>query len=676
MATTVVTRFPHEYTETEDCWIPLPDGCVLAAKLWLPDIAANQRVPTILEVLPYRKRDSYAPRDATHHRYFAGHGYATLRLDMRGSGDSGGVHGVFSFVAEQDDTLRVLEWIEAQPWSDGQVGMFGISWGGLQSIQAAARAPAQLKAVVPVAFPPDHYVYGQIFHGGCFPLRAVRWSGQVFGYKSRPPDPALVGDRWRAMWLERLEANVPQVIDALRHQSYGEYWRSRTTDFSAIRCPVYAVGGWADTAYVGSVSETVGKIDVPKKALIGPWGHSLPQAGVPGPAVGFLQEAMRWFDRWMRGEDNGVEHGPMLRAWIAQGVPALPYYAESPGRWVEEDTWPSPRIKARRLVLNSGGRLGARALASKPVTWASPQTLGLQCGELMPWFQHGPAPELPGDQREDDGKSLCFDTPPLARTTEILGKPVATITFSVDKPVAFLCVRLCDVAPDGPSTRVSVGIFNLTHRDGRDAPKPLVPDKQYTVEVPLVDTGYSFLKGHRIRVAVSTTYWPLVWPSPEAVTLTMLTGESAIALPVRPPRRADKSMVPFGPAETAAPVAKTVLKSGGRERKVTMDSGTGETVVEISDRAGRSRFDAIGLTVEAISTERYRLVEGEPLSTSAEIAWTWLFERDDWRVRTESSSKVTCTSTDFIVEARLEGWEGEARVFERSIKEIIPRNGN
>ncbi|MCW5575608.1 MAG: CocE/NonD family hydrolase [Burkholderiales bacterium] len=659
----------------------MPDGVKLAAKLWLPENAANRPVPAIIEVLPYRKRDIYAPRDAMHHRYFAGHGYACMRVDIRGSGDSDGVQGVFAMKQEQDDTLEVLKWIAAQPWSDGQVGMFGISWGGFQAIQTAYRAPKELKAIVPCSFAPDRYTYSQVFRGGSVLLRSIRWSTQMFGYKSRPPDPLTVGGKWRKLWLDRLEHNVPQIISALQHQNYGEYWKSRAIDFDRIRCPFYAVSGWADASYVAAVGESLQKLDVPRKGLIGPWGHRFAHLGVPGPAIGFLQETLRWFDHWMRGKPDqdkrgGIMKEPMLTAWMPQAVPAKNYYPESPGRWVAEPQWPSSRIKNRRFALNEGGRLSERAGKLGKIVACTPQTLGLDCGELMPWFQHGASPEMPGDQRADDGKSICFDSTPLAKTTEILGTPVATLLLSVDRPTAFICVRLCDVAPDGASTRVTYGVFNLTHIDSAAKPVKLVPGRRYTVRVPLADSGYSFLKGHRIRVAVSTSYWPLIWPSPEAVTLTLHAGRSHIELPVRPPRRED-TKVKFKPVEAAPPFKRTPLAPGGRNRIVRTDMGKSETVVEVSDSSGRGRYDDIeNLIAEARSTERYRIVEGDPLSCEAEVTWTWLFERGDWNIRTEMRTKVACDRRDFIVSARLEAFEGGQCVFERDFNERIRRNGN
>lgn len=670
-----VTRFPHKYTETEDCWIPMPDGVKLAAKLWLPDIAAKQRVPTIIEVIPYRKRDIYAPRDAMHHRYFAGHGYACMRIDIRGSGDSDGVQGTFAIGDETLDTVEAMKWIAGQPWSDGQVGMFGISWGGFQGIQVAARAPEQLKAVIAQSFSPDRYRYSQVFRGGAILLRSIRWSSQLFGYKSRPPDPELVGSRWREMWMQRLEANVPQIVAALKHQAYDDYWRARASDWSRIEVPVLAVSGWADGSYVGSVTEAMENIQAPTKALIGPWGHRYAHLGMPGPAIGFLQESLRWFDRWMRGKDTGVERDPALIAWMPQAVPAKSFYPQSPGRWVTESQWPSPRIRPQRLFLNGSGSLSETPARAGKLSGCSPQTLGLAVGELMPWFQHGPSPELPGDQRADDGQSIAFDSAPLRKTLEILGTPAAEVVLSVDKPVAFLCVRLCDVAPDGASTRVTYGILNLTHLEGADKPKRLEPGRSYKVRVPLIDCAYSFAPGHRIRVAISTTYWPLIWPSPDPVTLTLTTGKSALVLPVRPARRNEPTPT-FKAPEAAPPASRTVLAPGGRNRVISTDLGKRETVVEITDSSGRNRYDDIDMVAEARSKERYTIVEDDPLSATAEVTWTWEFERKDWRIRTETRTHVSCTRRDFVVRARLEAYEGDERVFERDFEERVPRKGN
>lgn len=671
----IIEEFPQSFTETEDCWIPLPDGIRLAAKLWLPDTAMQKPVPTILEVLPYRKHDQYAPRDAQVHRYFAGHGYASMRLDIRGSGDSDGVQDNFGMVQEQDDTLEVLKWIADQPWSDGQVGMIGISWGGFQAIQAAFRAPPELKAIIPASFAPDRYEYGQVFRGGCFLIRSIRWSTQLFGYKTRPPDPMLVGEEWRRMWMDRLEHLEPLIGMILRNQGYSDFWRERAvTDFSRIKCPVYAVSGWADASYVGSVFKTAQAVNVPWKALVGPWGHRYAHTGIPGPAIGFLQEARRWFGYWMKGEENGIMDEPKVHAWMAEDVPAQAFYVESPGRWVAERDWPTPSVSPRLLYLQPG-RLAESPGSSAQLDVVTPQTLGLEGGELMPWFLHGPAAELPGDQRADDGKSLCFDSDPLDEKLEILGAPELVLDIAVDQPTAFLAVRLCDVAPDGSSKRVTYAIFNLTHRNGGEPPEPLTPGERYRITLPLIETGYAFKSGHRIRIAVSTTYWPLIWPSPRPVRLSLHTAGSSLSLPVRDASLAP-APVPFMEPEAAAPLKRTIQKTGGRKRMIHTDPLKRETVIEVTDDAGRYRMDDIDWEVESFSTERYSLIEGDPLSATAEITWIWIFRRGDWEVQTRTRIRVTSTETDFIVNATVDAYEGDARVFARSFNETIARQGN
>lgn len=670
----IVDKFPHRFTETEDCWIPLSDGIRLAAKLWLPEGAENAPVPTILEVLPYRKHDQYAPRDAQVHRYFAGHGYASMRLDMRGSGDSGGVQDNFGMVQEQDDTLEALKWIAAQPWSDGQVAMYGISWGGFQAIQTAFRAPPELKTIIPASFAPDRYEFGQVFRGGSFLTRSVRWSSQLFGYKSRPPDPHMVGDDWRAMWIERLEHLEPLVGLILQNQAYGDFWRERAvSDFKRIQCPVYAVSGWADASYVGAVFQTVKSVDVPWKALVGPWGHRFAYTGMPGPAIGYLQECLRWFDHWLRGKDNGIMDEPKVHAWMAEDVPAKAFYPESPGRWVAEPDWPSSNIVPKTLYLHNG-KLAPENGEGRVVTVTTPQTLGLEAGELMPWFLHGPTAELPGDQRSDDGKSMCFESEPLPERMEILGAPELELELEVDQPTGFLAVRLCDVAPSGASKRVTYAILNLTHREGAESPKPLSPGERFKLKVPLIETGYAFLPGHRIRVALSTTYWPLIWPSPQPVSLTVHPSVNTLTLPVR--IAAGVAPVPFEEAEAAAPPPRIQQKTGGRKRMIHTDPLSGEVVIEIQDNAGRYRMDDIDWEVESFSTERYRIVEGDPLSASAEVRWTWIFQRGDWRVSTETWTQLTCSEEHFHLNATVDAFEGEGRIFSRNFNQTIKRQGN
>ncbi len=370
---TTRTAFPRAVREIENLWIPLPDGACLAARVWLPEDAAANPVPALLEFLPYRKGDGTAVRDALRLPYYAGHGYAVLRVDMRGSGDSDGVLLDEYTAQEQDDAVAVIAWIAAQPWCDGAVGMMGISWGGFNSLQVAARRPPALRAVVVIGFSDDRYADDVHYMGGCvITSQMLSWSAVMHAYNALPPDPRWVGARWRAMWFERLAGSPPFVETWLSHQTRDAYWRHGSVgeDYDAIQVPVYAVGGWADS-YNNSVPRLLAGLSGPRKGLIGPWAHTFPEMGGPQPAIGFLQESLRWWDHWLKGIDTGILDEPLLRCWLQDSAPPATFYAARPGRWVAEPAWPSPNVAARTLYLTSdgaAGRLSARPAAALEIS--------------------------------------------------------------------------------------------------------------------------------------------------------------------------------------------------------------------------------------------------------------------------------------------------------------------
>ncbi len=342
--------FPRAHTVIEHAWIPMSDGCRLAAKIWLPDNAESDPVPALLEYIPYRKSDWTAVGDSTRHAYFAGHGYASVRVDMRGSGNSEGVLLDEYLPQEQEDAVEVLAWLAAQPWCTGATGMFGISWGGFNSLQVAARRPPSLKAIITHCSTDDRYADDVHYMGGCLlSLYMLSWASTMLAINAWPPDPAVVGESWRDLWLERLEGSPPFVEAWLSHQRRDAYWKQGSVceDYSAIECAVYAVGGWAD-AYRNAIFRLLAGLPGPRKGLIGPWGHQYPEDGVPGPAIGFLQEAVRWWDHWLKGIDTGIMEEPMVRSWMQEWIPPAPFAAEWPGRWVGDPSWPSPHVTDRR----------------------------------------------------------------------------------------------------------------------------------------------------------------------------------------------------------------------------------------------------------------------------------------------------------------------------------------
>lgn len=672
-------QFPHEIREIENCWIPLSDGTRLAARIWLPEDAEEKPVPALLEYLPYRKSDGTAVRDALRHPYFAGHGYASIRVDMRGSGDSDGILYDEYLPQEQEDALEVIAWIARQPWCSGSVGIFGKSWGGFNALQIAARRPPALKAAVAMHFTDDRYNDDVHYMGGCLlASQMLPWASVMLEYNALPPDPRWVGDRWREMWLERMEKTPPFVEAWLRHQRKDEFWKHGSVgeDYSDIEIPIYAVGGWSD-AYNNSIPRLLAGLNGPRKGIIGPWSHNFPETGIPGPAIGFLQEMVRWWDHWLKGVETGIMDEPLFRVWMPESVPPAVFYAERPGRWVAEEAWPSPRIEEHVYYLNreeGADVLGAEPAATELAPFRGLLRHGFESGE---WGKFGVPGEFAGDQRGPDGEALSFTSSPAPEPVEILGRPEVTLTVRADRPLALVAVRLTDVAPSGASTLVTWGMLNLTHRSSHEAPEPLVPGQSYQVTIPLNVMAHRLPAGHRWRVAISPTYARHAWPSPEPVTLTVETGAgSRLRLPVRPPRKEDDALPPFLPAETAPPLAVEQLQESTRQQTVERDVVNGVTTFRLATDDGRIRFVDNGLEQASHSEQIYVVHDDDPLATRQEIRRVASYRRGEWRVRVETESTLSGDVTHFHVTNRVDGYEGEARIFTKSWTEKIARDFN
>ncbi|MGQ9426856.1 CocE/NonD family hydrolase [Gilvimarinus sp. F26214L] len=666
--------FPNTVRTVEHLSIPLPDGQQLAARLWLPSNAETQPVPAIIEYLPYRKRDLTRRRDEMIHPYLAGHGYACLRVDMRGSGDADGVLRDQYRLQEQQDGLRAIEWAAQQPWCDGAVGMMGISWGGFNALQIAALRPPALKAVISACSTEDLYRDNMHYMGGCLLTDNLSESTTMFSVNSCPPDPALVGERWREMWMERLEGSGLWLDIWLRHQRRDDYWRhgSVCEDYSRIQCPVLAIGGWAD-GYTNAIFRLMEHLEVPRQALIGPWGHKYPHLGIPGPAIGFLQEALRWWDHWLKGRDTGIEREPLLRAWMQESVPPTTYYQERPGRWVAEPEWPSPGIRSRRFWLASGHMLCERrntADEGLAKSVQSPLSVGLFAGK---WCSYTAAPDLPHDQREEDGGALVFQSEPLSEDLEFLGSPELDAVVTASESRAMMAVRLSDVAPDDKATRITYGLLNLCHRDGHDRPEALIPGQKYRVRVPLNHVAQTIPAGHRLRVSISTSYWPLAWAPPRPTRLEVLIGESSLTLPVREPRP-DDDRIAFPAPEASWPGPSTQLEEPEHNWLVHRDLAADLSMLEVIKDDGRFRIDDIDLEVTDRTWDWYTFQNDDFSSLRGETRSERVFAREDWRVRTTTRTVLTCDESTFFIHAELDAWEGDKRVYSRNWDRRIPRD--
>jgi putative CocE/NonD family hydrolase len=661
----IVEKFPRDVREVENLWIMMPDGVKLGARMWLPKDADDDPVPAILEYIPYRKRFGTAARDAITHPYLAGHGYACIRVDIRGSGESDGVLIDEYNQQELDDGCEIIRWLAAQPWCDGNVGMMGISWGGFNGLQIAAMRPPALKAIVTLASTDDRYADDIHHMGGCLLGDNLSWASTMFAYNSMPPDPELVGTRWREMWFERLESSGLWLAKWLEHQRRDNYWRhgSVCEDYSAIQCPVYAVSGWAD-GYSNAVFRMVENLDAPTKGLIGPWSHRYPHIAEPGPAIDFLNELLRWWDHWLKSIDNGIMDEPALRVWMQDSVPPTTSYIERPGRWVAEPAWPSPNVAERRFNLTRHRMVSAETdVAAHEITLQSPMTVGLFAGK---WCSYASGPDLAHDQRHEDGGALVFESEPLEADLEMLGATIAELEVSASEPVAMLAVRLSDVQPDDKATRVSYGLLNLTHRDGSEAPRPLESDRRYRVIVRLNEVAHRFPAGHRLRISISTSYWPLAWPSPKPVRITLFNERSTILIPVREPRAEDGSLAVFGEPCGAPPMQKHVEEGPHRNWIVHHDLARDVATLEVINDAGTYTIEDIGLTISTKAQEWYSSVADDVDTVRAETQWERSMARAGWRIRTVTRTVMTSTPEHFCIAATLDAFEADKRVFSRN----------
>jgi hypothetical protein len=669
-----VTEYPHRIKTIENVWIPMPDGVRLAARIWLPEDAEQHPVAAILEYIPYRKRDSVRARDEQIYPYFAGHGYAGIRVDIRGSGDSEGVLRDEYLQRELDDGVSILNWLEQQPWCNGKVGMMGISWGGFNGLQIATMRPPQLKAIITACSTDDRYADDVHHMGGCLLGDNLSWASTMFAYNSCPPDPEVVGDSWRDMWFERLRGSGLWLEKWLQHQRRDAYWKhgSICEDYTAVQCPVMAISGWAD-GYSNSVFRLLENLKVPRQGLIGPWGHKYPHIGVPGPAIGFLQEALRWWDRWLKNEDNGIDKEPMLRVWMQDSVPPTSRYRLRPGRWIAETDWPSADIEEHEYILAPARQLlpAGETVEKESRNLQSPLGLGLFAGK---WCSYTAAPDLPHDQRQEDGGALVYDSQPLEQSFEILGAPSVELEIIPDKPVAMLAVRLSDIAPDNKATRISYGLLNLTHRDDSEHPQPLEPGKQYRVRIQLNHIAQHFPAGHRVRIAVSTSYWPLAWPAPESTQVKVIAGISSVFLPVRIPKPGDEKLRQFAEPEAAPALTSNMVEPEHHNWRVIRDLDTDVSTLEVINDGGIVHIKDIDLEMGRKALEWYTYQGDDFNSVRGETLWERSFKRGNWQIRTVTRTVLTSSATDFYLRAELDAYEGDKRVYSANWDHVIPRD--
>ncbi|MFZ0732368.1 MAG: CocE/NonD family hydrolase [Candidatus Sulfotelmatobacter sp.] len=509
----------------EKTWIPMKDGVRLAATLYMPGGAKpGEKFPALLEYLPYRKDDGTAAEDYPTHSYFARRGYVGARVDIRGFGESEGVPPEREYSEqEQEDGEQVIAWLAHQPWSNGNVGMFGISWGGFNSLQMAMRHAPGLKAILAVdataeLFHDDvHYMDGMA-HIDEFELNMDMAEGWV-GAPDYSLDEKTLGPRFDS---------PPWSLLYLKHQHDGPFWRDRVRPLKEITIPSFLIGGLQD-GYRDNVPDMLMQSKAPIKAIVGPWNHTYPNNADFGPRVEWRDQAVRWFDYWLKGRDTGVTRDPRLVIYMQHWHPPDPNLESVPGEWRREDVWPPPEAKNTTLYMQGNHMLAASVANDDVHQLKYVPTIGVEAG-----FWWG---ELLSDVRPVDAFSLVYDSAPLDEDTAILGRPRALLRGSATAKLADWFARLSDVAPDGTVTQITGAGLNGAQRDSMSDPRELEPGKVYPLNIEMHLTSWVFPRGHRIRVAISNSLWPMILPTPYAMTTSLELGGaegSRIVLPIVP----------------------------------------------------------------------------------------------------------------------------------------------
>lgn len=639
--------------EIEHCWIEMPDGIRLSAKIWMPPDSAPGPFPALLEYIPYRKRDMTRVRDERNHPFFASHGYVCLRVDMRGSGDSEGLMADMYADKELTDARDVIDWIASQSWCNGRVGMFGTSWGGTASLQAAVNAPAALKAVLANCATIDRFEDDIHYMGGCLLTDSIEWGATLPAILASPPDSATVGSDWYAMWQKRLDNLSFPLERWVRENRPGVYWRRGSVRFQSDRlcCPILAIGGWSDR-YSNSVVPLVRSRPDICWGVVGPWGHHYPDQGHPGPAIGFQVLALEWWDHWLKQERPGDLDWPKLRLWRRQFDPPADSTDLRAGTWMQMGAAENPEPAASYSL--SGNSLSETAAPGKSMK-AVPFLLahGASAGDTGYFGRFG---GLPLDQRQDDDLSLTFDSGVLEEAIVTVGAPELHIDVSCKQGGGQLVLRLCDVAVDGRSSLVCRTIVNLAHHDQTADGATLVGGGQRRYRVRFPNTAYRFAAGHRIRLCLAASYWPLVWPDPVDAGIKVQSEDARLCLPA-PPDDAAPMRAGFPPRIRFQNPRFEVTRSEPLTRFPTSRS-SGKCCSTWHQPLNSVRITKTATTFGWETSAQYNVVQDEPLTASCSYSHRLIFDRPDGCAEINSRVSVSSTDEAFVLRGRLTAvWE-------------------
>lgn len=619
--------------------VRVSDGTVLSLDVYRPN--SPGRFPGILEHIPYRKDDLRAMQDRGQNIELARAGFACVRLDVRGTGSSGGTAVDEYTEAEQRDGVEIVDWLARQPWCTGAVGSWGKSYGGFTCIQLAANRPPALRAIAPVYATDDRYSDDMHFDGGALcAFELTNYPIRMIAMNALPPELAGAGSE--TAWRRRIEETPAWVLSWVRHQQDGPYWRngSLRPEYARVEVPVFIVSGWRD-GYRTAGLRMAQNLAAPWQLLAGPWAHFSPDQGVPGPGYPFTSELIDFFQRHL-GRQTARSDRRRSVFFVGEYDPSSRPHEIVSGQWWSSNEWPGG-------VETTTMSLGAPTVAPASVT------VGAMTGNWCPPPpQHGQFL----DQRADEAQSAVFTGDELAEPVVLLGAAVARFTARHRYDRVIAVVKLSDVSPDGRSQYVTRGAVNAEVRgDGE-------------LIVPLMATGWRFLPGHRIRVCVAVNDWPCLWP---LATLAPLVITSPVTLEVR---GMPAGAQPFKPDGDLRPVhwAGAVSRERPSRWDIVTDAMRGEVGVRAFDEA-EFGFPDEGL--RTIESHRYWAFarDDDPLSAWTRGTSRLVVERPGFRVEARASGRFRATAEDFRCGLALDVLADGKPFAKRRWRERIGRQG-
>ena len=636
----------------EHTWIPMADGVRLSARLWIPE-DCSPLPPAVLEYIPYRKRDSYRIHDSAWGAALASNGIAFARVDVRGTGDSEGI--LVDEYTEQElaDGVEIIDWLAQQSWNNGRVGMRGISWGAINTLQIAARQPPALMATIAIAGTDHRYLDDAHYIGGLYGRANLEWGVLCKSVLASPPDPEIVGEDWLGLWQQRLESSRALIGNWSSHQNFDSYWQrgSAALDYPAIACPVYVVAGLLDT-YVNPVGRMLAELPGPSKGLVGCWGHTYPDTAAPN-GVAWLSEELRWWRHWLQDEDTGMLDEPQL--WVF--MPEVPPFKALPqnvtGHWHAEAVWPPQASEGNRYYLDGDRLCNEVPGGCEGIRYELPVAVGASRPE---WVN-----QPPDEQSKDDELSITFDSPMLAGAQQLLGYAHLNIRLSAETPVAGIWVRLNEVFPDGSSWPVSHFAGSLNRLLDMVDPPELQADREYSFEIPLNFAAHVFQPGSRIRLALSAPPWPMTLTLPEPMCFILSLQAASLWLPSP---SAISAAADFPIADRPGTGAQP------RHAKWRCDSDSNLRCDHApSEYSYRDRETGTRLSARTSGTSAFR-VSGETVwHEVSERSW----QRQGWDCLLAAGCRLSAQAHTLTIEEWLEASrEGEV-IFSRKHRNTIPR---